>query len=83
MRTTVFELRSGAVVTDRRDEPQWQPFDECDGKPLELVRLQDLLEPGGALIQLVEIAAARKLRYDWHAVEKDTLLSVCLVRQSG
>ena len=125
MRTTVFELRSGAVVTDRREEPDWQPFDEYDGKPLERVRVQDLLEPRGALIQLVEIAAGgsfamhsspdvafcqivrgrgklglpdgRELAYrapelyvflpgtlhDWHAVEEDTLLSVCLVRQSG
>jgi quercetin dioxygenase-like cupin family protein len=125
MKTTVFELRSGAVVTDARDEPDWQPFEEYDGKPLERVSVQDLLEPPGALIQLVEIAAGgsfamhsspdvafcqivrgrgrlglpdgRELEYrapelyvflpgtlhDWHAVEEDTLLSVCLVRQSG
>jgi quercetin dioxygenase-like cupin family protein len=125
MRTTVFELRSGAVVTDVRDEPDWQPFEEYDGKPLERVRVQDLIEPPGALIQLVEIAAGgsfamhsspdvafcqiirgrgmlglpdgRELEYrgpelcvflpgtlhDWRAVEEDTLLSVCLVRQSG
>jgi quercetin dioxygenase-like cupin family protein len=125
MKTTVFELLSGAVVTDARDEPDWQPFEEYDGKPLERVRVQDLIEPPGALIQLVEIAAGgsfamhsspdvafcqivrgrgrlglpdgRELEYrapelyvflpgtlhDWHAVEEDTLLSVCLVRQSG
>jgi quercetin dioxygenase-like cupin family protein len=125
MRTTVFEVHSGAVVTDVREEPDWQPFAEYDGKPLERVRVQDLIEPPGALIQLVEIAAAgsfamhsspdvafcqivrgrgklglpdgRELDYrapelyvflpgtlhDWHAVEEDTLLSVCLVRQSG
>jgi quercetin dioxygenase-like cupin family protein len=125
MKTTFFELRSGAVVTDVRDEPDWQPFEEYDGKPLERVRVQDLIEPPGALIQLVEIAAGgsfamhsspdvafcqivggrgrlglpdgRELEYrapelyvflpgtlhDWHAVEEDTLLSVCLVRQSG
>jgi quercetin dioxygenase-like cupin family protein len=124
MRTTVFELRSGAVVTDVRDEPDWQPFEEYDGKPLERVRVQDLIEPPGALIQLVEIAAGgsfamhsspdvafcqivrgrgrlglsdgREVDYrapelfvflpgtlhDWHRVEEDTLLSVCLVRQS-
>jgi quercetin dioxygenase-like cupin family protein len=125
MRTTVFELRSGAVVTDVRDEPAWQPFEEFDGKPLERVRVQDLIEPPGALIQLVEIDAGgsfamhsspdvafcqivrgrgrlglpdgRELDYrapelyvflpgtlhDWHAIEEDTLLSVCLVRQPG
>jgi hypothetical protein len=56
MRTTVFELRSGGVVTDVREEPGWRPFEEYDGKPLERIRVQDLLEPTGALFQLVEIA---------------------------
>jgi hypothetical protein len=56
MRTTVFDLRSGGVVTDVREEPNWRPFEEYDGKPLERVRVQDLLEPTGALVQLVEIA---------------------------
>jgi quercetin dioxygenase-like cupin family protein len=124
MRTTVFELHSGTVVTDVRDEPEWQPFDEYDGQPLERVRVHDVLEPPRALIQLVQIAAGgsfamhsspdvafcqvvrgrgklglpdgRELDYsapelyvflpgtlhDWHDVEEDTLLSVCLVRQS-
>jgi quercetin dioxygenase-like cupin family protein len=125
MKTTVFELRADAVATDVREEPSWQPFEEYDGKTLERVRVQDLLEPRGALVQLVEIAAGgrfamhsspevafcqivrgrgklglpdgRELDYegpelyvfqpgtlhDWHDVEEDTLLSVCLVRQSG
>jgi quercetin dioxygenase-like cupin family protein len=125
MRTTVFELRSDAVATTVQDEPRWQPFDEYEGKALEGVRVQDLVEPPGALIQLVEIAAGgsfamhsspdvafcqivrgrgklglpdgREVEYaapelyvflpgtlhDWHNVEDDTLLSVCLVRQSG
>jgi len=125
MRTTMFELRSGTVVTDIREQPDWQPFEEYDGNPLERVRVQDLIEPSGALIQLVEIAAGgsfamhsspdaafcqivrgrgklglpdgRTLDYnapelyvflpgtlhDWHNVEADTLLSVCLVRPSG
>lgn len=125
MRTTVFELESGAVVTNVDDEPAWQPFEEYDGKPLERVRVQDLVEPPGTLIRLVEIRAGgsfamhsspdvafcqvvrgrgklglpdgRELDYrgpelyvflpgtlhDWHHVEEDTLLSVCLVRQSG
>lgn len=125
MRTTIFELRSGRVTTDVQDEPAWQPFEEYDGMPLDRVRVQDLVEPPGALIQLVEIAAGgsfamhsspdvafcqvvggrgklglpdgRELdyrapelyvflpgtRHDWRDVEEDTLLSVCLVRQSG
>jgi quercetin dioxygenase-like cupin family protein len=123
MRATIFELDSGAVVTDVREEPDWQPFTEYDGEPLDRVRVQDLLEPPGALIQLVEIAArgsfamhsspdvafcqvvrgrgklglpdGRELayaapelyvflpgtRHDWHGVQEDTLLSVCLVPQ--
>ena len=123
MRVTIFELRSGAVATDVRPEPDWQPFTEYDGEPLDRVRVQDLVEPSGALIQLVEIAAGgsfamhsspdvafcqiirgrgklglpggRELDYaapelyvflpgtlhDWHSVDEDTLLSVCLVRQ--
>ena len=123
MRTTIFELRSGQLATQVQDEPSWQPFDEYDGKPLERVRVQDLAEPPGALIQLVEIGAGgsfamhsspdvafcqivrgrgklglpdgRDLVYrapelyvflpgtlhDWHAVEEETLLAVCLVRQ--
>jgi quercetin dioxygenase-like cupin family protein len=125
MRTTLFELRSAGVAMHVQEEPSWQPFEEFDGKPLERVRVQDLVEPPGALIQLVEIAAGgsfamhsspdvafcqivrgrgklglpdgRELDYeapelyvfmpgtlhDWHAVAEDTLLSVCLVRQSG
>jgi quercetin dioxygenase-like cupin family protein len=124
MRTTLFELHSGTVVTDVRDEPQWQPFEEYDGQPLERVRVHDVIEPPRALVQLVELAAGgsfamhsspdvafcqvvrgrgklglpdgRELEYsapelyvflpgtlhDWHDVEEDTLLSVCLVRQS-
>jgi quercetin dioxygenase-like cupin family protein len=123
MRTTIFELRSGAVVTDVREEPDWRSFTEYDGEPLDRVRVQDLLEPSGALIQLVEIAAGGSFAmhsspdvafcqivrgrgklglpdgseldyaapelyvflpgtlHDWHGVEEDTLLSVCLVRQ--
>jgi hypothetical protein len=57
MKTTVFELHSDAVATNVRKEPSWQPFEEYDGKTLERVRVQDLLEPPGALVQLVEIAA--------------------------
>jgi quercetin dioxygenase-like cupin family protein len=123
MRTTIFERRRGSVVIEVEESPRWQPFDEYEGKRLERVRVRDLAEPAGALIQLVEIAAGghfamhsspdvafcqvvrgrgrlglpdgRELDYqgpelyvflpetlhDWHAIEEDTLLSVCLVRQ--
>ncbi len=123
MRTTIFSLRGDAVEPAVQGEAAWEPFEEYDGKPLERVRVQDLLEPPGALIQLVEIGAGgsfamhsspdvafcqvvrgrgklglaegRELDYhgpelyvflpgtlhDWHDVEEDTLLSVCLVRQ--
>jgi quercetin dioxygenase-like cupin family protein len=125
MRTTVFELRSGEVVPDLQEEPSWEPFEEYDGKPLERVRVWDIAEPPGGLLQLVEIRAGghfamhsspdvafcqivrgrgqlglpegRELAYeapelyvflpgtlhDWHAIEEDTLLSVCLVRQTA
>jgi quercetin dioxygenase-like cupin family protein len=125
MRTTVFELHSGTVITDVRDEPDWQPLEEYEGQPLKRVRVQDLIEPPNALVQLVEVAAGgsfamhsspdvafcqivhgrgklglpdgRELDYegpelyvflagtlhDWHDVAENTLLSVCLVRQSG
>jgi quercetin dioxygenase-like cupin family protein len=124
MRTTIFRLDGDALTPDVQDEPVWEPFEEYEGKPLERVRVQDLLELPRALIQLVEIAAGghfamhsspdvafcqvvrgrgklglpdgRELAYegpelyvflpgtlhDWHEVEEDTLLSVCLVRQS-
>jgi quercetin dioxygenase-like cupin family protein len=123
MRTTIFERRRGSVVIEVEESPRWQPFDEYEGKRLERVRVRDLAEPAGALIQLVEIAAGghfamhsspdvafcqvvrgrgrlglpdgRELDYqgpelyvflpetlhDWHAIEEDTLLSVCLVCQ--
>jgi quercetin dioxygenase-like cupin family protein len=121
----VFELSSEGVEADVDEEPRWEPFEEFDGNPLEQVRVHDVVEVPGALIQLVEIAAGgsfamhsspdvafcqimrgrgklglpdgRRLDYegpelyvfqpgtlhDWHDVAEDTLLSVCLVRQSG
>ena len=123
MRTTIFELRDGAVEPRVSERPDWRPLTEYDGQPLARVSAVDLLEPTGALVQLVEIAAGgsfamhsspdvafcqvvrgrgrlglpggRELQYagpelyvflpgtlhDWHAIEEDTLLSVCLVRQ--
>lgn len=123
MRTTIFDLQDASVEA-RIETPRLEPLAEYDGKPLEGVRVRDLIEPPGALIQLVEIAAqghfamhsspdvafcqivrgrgmlglpeGRELAYeapelyvflpgtphDWHAIAEDTLLSVCLVRQS-
>ena len=124
MRTTIFELQDGGVEPRVIGTPAWQTLDEYEGEPLERVRVFDVVEPRGALVQLVEIAAGgsfamhsspdvafcqvvrgrgrlglpdgRELAYegpelyvflprtlhDWHAIEEDTLLSVCLVRQA-
>ena len=124
MRTTIFDLQDGSVEARVEESPRLEPLAEYDGKPLKGVRVRDLIEPPGALIQLVEIAAGgqfamhsspdvafcqvisgrgklglpdgRELDYegpelyvflpgtlhDWHAIAEDTLLSVCLVRQS-
>ena len=124
MRTTIFELQDGDVEPRVIGTPAWQTLDEYEGEPLERVRVFDVVEPRGALVQLVEIAAGgsfamhsspdvafcqvvrgrgrlglpdgRELAYegpelyvflprtlhDWHAIEEDTLLSVCLVRQA-
>ena len=124
MRTTVFELADGAVQPRVVEAPDWQPFEEFDGAPLERVRLVELRRDAGSELQLVEIAAGgrfamhsspalafcqivrgrgrlglpdgRSLAYeapelyvflpdtmhDWHDVESDTLLAVCLVTLS-
>lgn len=121
MRTTVFELADGSVQARVTESPSWEPFEQFDGKPLEHVRLVELLREAHAELQLVEIAAGgrfamhsspmlafcqivrgrgrlglpdgRSLAYegpelyvflpgtlhDWHDVEEDTLLAVCLV----
>lgn len=57
MRTTVFRLKDG-VVYDVKDTPEWKPFEEYDGKPLDQVSLVDLLLVPGGEIQLVEIKAS-------------------------
>jgi quercetin dioxygenase-like cupin family protein len=124
MRTTIFELEGERVSPRVNEGSPWQPFEEYDGKPLERVRVWDISEPPGGLLQLVEIGAGghfamhsspdvafcqivrgrgrlglpdgRELTYegpelfvflpgtlhDWHSIEEDTLLSVCLVRQT-
>ncbi len=121
MQTTIFTLVGDRVETTVNATPEWKPFDEFEGKPLDRVRLVELLTASSAEIQLVEIAAGgrfamhsspkmafcqvvrgkgklglpdgRELAYegpelyvflpntlhDWHDIERDTLLSVCLV----
>jgi quercetin dioxygenase-like cupin family protein len=121
MRTTVFSLDGDKVDPQIDEKPEWQPFNEYDGKPLTKVALVELLQRGTCEMQLVEIRAGghfamhsspdiafcqivygrgelglpdgTELRYegpelyvfmpdtlhDWHDVEEDTLLSVCLI----
>lgn len=123
MRTTVFDTDQDSVITQVEESPPWEPFEEYDGKPLNRVRLVELIEFPGGEIQLVEIKSGghfamhtspdvahcqivrgmgklglpdgREISYegpelyvffpgslhDWHDIEEDTLLSVCLVRQ--
>jgi quercetin dioxygenase-like cupin family protein len=125
MRTTIFELENDRVAPHVSESPPWRPFEEYEGKPLERVRVWDIAEPLGGLLQLVEIRAGghfamhsspdvafcqivrgrgrlglpdgSELAYsgpelfvflpdtlhDWHAIEEDTLLSVCLVRHTA
>jgi quercetin dioxygenase-like cupin family protein len=121
VRTTIFTLVGDRVETTVNATPEWRPFEEFDGKPLDRVRLVELVTESSAEVQLVEIAArgsfamhsspkiafcqvvrgkgklglpdGRELAYegpelyvflpntlhDWHEIERDTLLSVCLV----
>lgn len=124
MKTTVFELADGSVQARVTESPSWEPFEEFDGKPLERVRLVELLREAHAEVQLVEIAAGGRFAmhsspmlafcqivrgrgrlglpdgsslayegpelyvflpgtlHDWHDVEEDTLLAVCLVDEA-
>jgi quercetin dioxygenase-like cupin family protein len=123
MRTTIFSPRGEKAGVSVSDQPDWQPLQEFEGKPLEKVHLVEVLSSPGVEIQLVEIAAGgsfamhsspalafcqvvhgkgklglpggEELRYeapelylflpetmhDWHDIEVNTLLSVCLVGQ--
>lgn len=56
MRTTVFRLEDG-VGYEVNAAPDWEPFEEYDGKPLAQVSLVELLRVPGAEVQLVEIRA--------------------------
>jgi quercetin dioxygenase-like cupin family protein len=121
VQTTIFTLVGDRIDTTVNATPEWKPFDEFEGKPLDRVRLVELLTASSAEVQLVEIAAGgrfamhsspkmafcqvvrgkgklglpdgRELAYegpelyvflpntlhDWHDIERDTLLSVCLI----
>ena len=57
MRTTIFELDGDRVAPHVSESPSRQPFEEYEGKPLERVRVWDIAEPPGGLLQLVEIGA--------------------------
>jgi quercetin dioxygenase-like cupin family protein len=122
MKVTVFRDKGERVAVETHPSPAWQPFEEFDRKPLERVRLVEVMQLALGEIQLVEIRAGgrfamhtspdvafcqivrgkgmlglpgdREIPYeapelyvffpgslhDWHDVEEDTLLSVCLVR---
>ncbi len=122
MKVTVFRAEGERVAVETHRSPRWEPFEEFDGKPLERVRLVEVMQLALGEIQLVEIRAGgrfvmhtspdvafcqivrgkgtlglpgdREITYqapelyvffpgslhDWHDVEEDTLLSVCLVR---
>lgn len=124
MRTTVFSLEGDWVHSQVTEEPEWQPFEEYDGKPLTSVGLVELLQRDACQMQLVEIRAGGRFAmhsspdvafcqivrgsgklglpdgtelpyegpelyvflpdtlHDWHDIEEDTLLSVCLVGSS-
>lgn len=55
MKVTIFEVENQAVMARATAEPDWEPFEEFDGKPLRGVRLVRVREFPGGEIQLVEI----------------------------
>jgi quercetin dioxygenase-like cupin family protein len=65
VRTTVFHESGGRVRPEVKRSPDWQLFEEYEGKPLDNVRLVELLTPSGAEIQLVEIGAGG--HFDMHS----------------
>ncbi|MGH8871121.1 MAG: hypothetical protein ACRDWS_04020 [Acidimicrobiia bacterium] len=54
MRTTVFRLEDG-VGYEVNGAPDWEPFEEYDGRTLDQVSLVEVLQVPGGEIQLVEI----------------------------
>jgi quercetin dioxygenase-like cupin family protein len=57
MRVTAFTEDNGSVHTAIADTPNWQPFEEYDGEPLDGVSLVELGQVPQAEFQLVRIAA--------------------------
>lgn len=57
MRVTIFTERDGTVDTAITKTPDWQPFEEYDGQPLDGVSLVELGQAPHAEFQLVRIAA--------------------------
>lgn len=57
MRVTTFTEHDGTVEAATAEAPDWQPFAEYDGEPLEGVELVELDRTSGAEMQLVRIAA--------------------------
>ncbi|HSK91049.1 MAG TPA: hypothetical protein VK875_07040 [Euzebyales bacterium] len=57
MRVTTFTQLDGQVQPAVDRQPDWQPFEQFDGKPLERVELVELGRTAEADLQLVRIAA--------------------------
>jgi quercetin dioxygenase-like cupin family protein len=57
MRTTIFDVQDDSVEARVEESPRLEPLAEYDGERLEGVRLRDVIEPRGGLVQLVEISA--------------------------
>ena len=56
MQTTIFSLdEEGRVVTTTNKTPNWRPFEEFDGEPLDRIRLVELEQGSYCEIQLVEL----------------------------
>lgn len=57
MRVTEFTDHDGTVQAAVSEAPDWQPFEQFDGEPLDRVELVEINQAGGAEMQLVRIAA--------------------------
>lgn len=57
MKTTIFDVDVEQVTAQVIEDPEWQRFDEYQGKILSNVRLFEILTVPGAEFQMVNIAA--------------------------
>lgn len=57
MYVTEFTENEGTVRPTVSEEPDWQPFEEFDGQPLDGVELFEITHLDGVDVQLVRIAA--------------------------